>query len=144
MLYSFEQTKAFTDTGTSCIIGPKDYVDWILSTLTDQLTSSSSSVKWGTVFACSEVNHLPSFYLLYGDHWFIVTPEDYTVATDQDLDECAFCLQGTHGYSYWILGDAFLRGWYSIHDYSNMRFGFAPFIGSPKTVPEHVGSRKPT
>ena len=40
MLYSFEQTKAFTDTGTSCIIGPKDYVDWILSTLTDQLTSA--------------------------------------------------------------------------------------------------------
>ena len=74
----------------------------------------------------------------------MVTPEDYTVATDQDLDECAFCLQGTNGYSYWILGDAFMRGWYSIHDYSNMRFGFAPFKGSSKTVPEHVGSRKPT
>jgi len=75
---------------------------------------------------------------------FEVLPEDYTVATDGGLDECAFCLQGTTGYSYWILGDVFMRGWYSIHDYENMRFGFVPFIGSSKTVPEYVSDRIPT
>lgn len=144
ILYSFDQTKAFTDTGTSCLIGPKDYVDWILDTLMDMLTTSKASVKWGTVFSCSEVSSLPSFYLLFGEHWFEVLPEDYTVATDGEMDECAFCLQGTTAYSYWILGDVFMRGWYSIHDYENMRFGFVPFKGSSKTVPEYVSDRIPT
>ena len=133
--YRFEKTKAFTDTGTSCIIGPQDYIQWILNVLIDMLGSSQSSSKWGTVFDCSEVSNLPSFYLLFGDYWFEVMPEDYTVATDKDLDECAFCLQSTTGYSYWILGDVFMRGWYSIHDYGNMKMGFAPFINSSKNVP---------
>ena len=40
VLYKLEKTKAFTDTGTSCIIGPQDYVDWILKVLIDLLSSS--------------------------------------------------------------------------------------------------------
>ena len=40
VLYNFEKTKAFTDTGTSCIIGPKDYVNWITQTLVNSLSSS--------------------------------------------------------------------------------------------------------
>ena len=48
------------------------------------------------------------------------------------------------GYTYWILGDAFLRGWYSIHDYEKMRFGFAPFHGSEKAAAQYVGADIPT
>ena len=91
-LYRLEQTKAFTDTGTSCIIGPQDYIKWILETLEDILVSSQSSLKWGTIFDCQEINSLPSFYLLFGGYWFEVLPKDYTVVTDSNLDECAFCL----------------------------------------------------
>ena len=39
-LYKLEQTKAFTDTGTSCIIGPQDYIEWILETLEAVLENS--------------------------------------------------------------------------------------------------------
>ena len=39
-LYKFERTRAFTDTGTSCILGPQDYIEWILETLEDQLKTS--------------------------------------------------------------------------------------------------------
>lgn len=48
------------------------------------------------------------------------------------------------GYSFWILGDAFLRGWYSIHDYEENRFGFAPFPGSEKVAAQYVGLDTPT
>ena len=28
-----------------------------------------------------------------------------------------------------------MRGWYNIHDHTNLRMGFVPFSGSVKTVP---------
>ena len=34
---------------------------------------------------------------------------------------------------YFILGIAFLRGWYSIFDYDSKRIGYVPFKTSPKT-----------
>jgi hypothetical protein len=35
-----------------------------------------------------------------------------------------------------MLGDAFLRGYYSVYDYENMKFGFAPHSNSLKSAPE--------
>lgn len=39
------------------------------------------------------------------------------------------------------MGDAFMRGYYSIHDMDNKRMGFVPFPGSAKGVP--VARRDP-
>lgn len=57
---------------------------------------------------------------------------DITLANDGSL--CALCL-GDSGADYWILGDVFLRGWYSIHDLDNMKMGFVPHATSVKAVP---------
>ena len=67
-----------------------------------------------------------------------VKPEDYIVDVSAEKDEiyCAICLEANDSLGKWLLGDAFLRGWYSIHDYENMRMGFVPFNGSSKVVPE--------
>ena len=35
----------------------------------------------------------------------------------------------------WVLGVAFMRGWYNIHDYERQSFGFVPYKGSGKTLP---------
>jgi len=35
----------------------------------------------------------------------------------------------------WMLGDAFLRGYYSVHDHEQERMGFAPTTTSLKTRP---------
>jgi hypothetical protein len=45
-------------------------------------------------------------------------PEDYTL--DFGLDQCALCFNGQNE-DMWILGDVFMRGWYHMHDYENMR-----------------------
>ena len=45
--------------------------------------------------------------------------------------------------NFWIFGDAFLRGWYSIYDHDNNRMGFVPFIGSTKTKPVY-SNEQPT
>jgi hypothetical protein len=39
------------------------------------------------------------------------------------------------GKPYWLLGDNFLRGWYSVHDMDNARMGFAPLSGSTVSAP---------
>ena len=66
-----------------------------------------------------------------------VLPEDYLVdvSADDDRSLCAPCLTAEENADHWILGDAFMRGWYNIHDHENKRMGFVPFLGSNKSAP---------
>jgi len=66
-----------------------------------------------------------------------VLPEDYLVdvSADDDRSLCASCLTAQENADHWILGDAFMRGWYNIHDHENKRMGFVPFLGSNKSAP---------
>ena len=89
---------------------------------------------WGHIFWCTEVPNLPPFSLNFGGYWFEVKPEDYSIEVAANI--CALCLQSIDGYTEWILGDVFMRGWYSIHDYESNRMGFIPFPDSSKTIPE--------
>ena len=94
------------------------------------MTSSS----WDYLFDCSSKSSFPSFDLLYGGYWFTVTADDYTIEVTSST--CALCLTAFDGLDLWILGDAFMRGWYNIHDHGNLRMGFVPFSGSVKSKPE--------
>ena len=77
---------------------------------------------------------MPSFDLLFGQYWLTVLAEDYVVEVNS-FGTCAICLFGTDygAHNYWLLGDAFMRSWYNIHDHANNRMGFVPFIGSNKS-----------
>ena len=77
--------------------------------------------------------NLPSFFINFGGYWFEVKPEDYLV--DHGLGICTICIM-SRGEDQWILGDTFMRGWYSIHDYDSNRIGFTPFPSSTKQLPE--------
>lgn len=48
-----------------------------------------------------------------------VLPEDYVIAITTDKKFCAVCLRAKDDFDSWILGDAFMRNWYSIHDLDN-------------------------
>ena len=58
-----------------------------------------------------------------------IDPNDYIF--EHPLSQCALCLSSTT-WDYWILGDAFLKGWYSTHDMDAQQFGFVPHINSNK------------
>ena len=62
--------------------------------------------------------------------------EDYVISITSDDSYCSICLSTYE--SEWILGDAFMRGWYNIHDLSNMRMGFYSIDSSKKTLPEQA------
>jgi len=65
-------------------------------------------------------------------------PANYMVEVGTDL--CALCMfkssiTTADGDPFWLLGDNFLRGFYSIHDMDEGRMGFAPLTGSTITAP---------
>lgn len=65
----------------------------------------------------------PSTYLLNGD-----------VAEDNDSVETSICVIGIvpNQGDYWLVGDVFLRGFYSVHRMDDMSIGFVPHAGSTK------------
>jgi len=135
--YKYSSKKGLTDTGSSCLIGPKAEVDYFKNTILNTISGVTSHSGWGTQFDCSDANiaTLPTFELLFGGYWFEVKPEDYIIEFNSSTKKCSVCFSGYSTIDYWILGDAFMRGLYSIHDYDNLRMGFVPFVGSTKKVP---------
>ena len=133
--YKIDTISALTDTGTSCIIGPTSAVASIRNQILNLATNVSTSSSWDYLFDCSSKSAFPEFELLYGGYWFKVTADDYTIEVSSSSSTCALCLSAYDNLSYWILGDAFMRGWYNIHDHGNLRMGFVPFTGSVKTKP---------
>ena len=128
-----------TDTGSSCIIGPSAEINSIQNRILKQIEASvSTDASWDYTFPCSERTNLPSFELLYGGYWFQVNVEDYVIdlSTSDSTwgTTCALCFSTYE--SEWILGDAFMRGWYNIHDHDNLRMGFYSINTAEKTAPE--------
>jgi len=128
-----------TDTGSSCIVGPSEEADVIVRNIVSNLDKVYTDDGWGYIFTCpTNESDLPSFEFLYGGYWFEVLPEDYLIdiSAAGDGSWCALCITSISGFHEWILGDAFMRGFYNIHDHANLRMGFVPFTGSSKSVPE--------
>ena len=131
--YALNEMNALTDTGTSCIIGPSTEVNSIRNWILEQSDNVSTSTSWDYTFPCADAANMPSFELLYGGYWMDVKADDYVIAIYGTT--CSLCFSGYDGLDEWILGDAFMRGWYNIHDHTNNRMGFVPFSGSTKVKP---------
>jgi hypothetical protein len=49
---------------------------------------------------------------------------------------CFICFFPEPSLDRWLLGDAFLRGYYSVYDYERKKMGFAPHLESTKHAPK--------
>ena len=76
---------------------------------------------------------MPAIELLMGGYWLEMLPEDYMLY-DESSESYGMCIDESWD-DYWVLGDAFLRGFYSTHDHAENRFGFAPHSLSTKKSP---------
>jgi cathepsin D len=108
--------KAVIDTGTSVIVGPNALVDPIIAGITVNED-------------CSGVDDLPDITFTIDTTDYVMKPKDYVLAvTDEGQTECVLGIMGQDfpaGFDYFILGDSFIRKYYSYFDKNNNRVGFA-------------------
>jgi len=74
--------------------------------------------------------------LFIDSKWFLVKAEDYILEVE---GSCILGFLDGGSSPYWLLGDAFLKGYYSIHDnddHANARIGIVPHSNSNKPFVE--------
>lgn len=116
---SASETKAIVDSGTSILTGPSAEVSKIAAML------GGKEIIEGEYFVKCDYT-LPNMVFKIDGNDYTLTPEDYLIP-DGD-----FCLLGLMALDIpeptgplWILGDVFMRKYYTVFDVANERVGFA-------------------
>merc|ERR1719272_52868 len=114
--------KAVLDTGTSILAGPKADVAAVA-----KLVGAKPFLNGEYTVPCKSVSTLPVLNVQIGARTYSIKPEDYIIN-----DENEICLFGMTGIDIpppngplWILGDVFIRQYYTVFDWGNKRLGFA-------------------
>merc|ERR1712070_601100 len=114
--------KAIIDSGTSLLAGPKDMVTKIATA-----AGATSLAGKEYIVDCSKVSSLPDLDITLGGKPFKLTASDYII---QASSQCLFAFMGIDipapAGPLWIMGDVFMRKYYSVFDYGNKQMLFAP------------------
>jgi cathepsin D len=110
------------DTGTSIITGPSKHIQ----ELTDAISKVTTVGEQGTI-DCDDVSKLPKLTFKLAGKDFDLEPEFYVIKAGdgQGNFECLVGLQAMDQMGLWILGDPFLRKYYTVFDRANKQVGFA-------------------
>jgi len=113
---------AIADTGTSLIAGPTA----TMNKLNADLGATVVPVLNEAIFDCTKINTYANVSITLGSKVFTLTPQQYI------LNEGGTCLSGFFGIDLppqigplIILGDVFIRQYYTVFDFQNSRVGFA-------------------
>jgi len=68
-------------------------------------------------------------------HWFQADPKDYIIVVSRNSQICTLAISGNKQ-DFLILGNSFLRGYYSIHDMERGLLGLVPHSESTKSFPK--------
>ncbi|KAJ1137923.1 hypothetical protein NDU88_004317 [Pleurodeles waltl] len=114
--------QAIVDTGTPLLTVPKQYIGSLVQYLGGQQTQNGQYVV-----NCNTVQNLPSLTFTISGATFPIPPSAYILQINGD---CVIGVESTYlparnGQPLWILGDVFLRQYYSVYDFGNNRVGLA-------------------
>jgi len=117
----FDNTGVILDTGTSLIALPSDIAEMLNSQM-----GAKKGFSGQYTIDCQKRSSLPDITFRLAGHDFSITADDYI------LDVSGSCISTFMGMDFpepvgplAILGDAFLRKWYSVYDLGNGRVGLA-------------------
>jgi len=117
-----EQQKAIIDSGTSLLAGPSDAVTSLAKTV-----GATSVMGKEYTIDCSKKSSLSNLDITLGGKSFSLSPEDYILEVS---GQCLFAFIGLDVPAprgpLWIMGDVFMRKYYSVFDYGNKQMRFAP------------------
>jgi len=103
------KVNAIIDTGTTSLVGPSDVIN---------------KMNLPQSIDCDKISTLPSIFLTFGTNTYEITPDFYVL---NEGGQCAPAVQGgDFGQGpMWIVGDVFLRQYYTIFDFGRQKVGFA-------------------
>eukprot|EP01065_Artemidia_motanka_P009140 TRINITY_DN1466_c1_g1_i1.p1 TRINITY_DN1466_c1_g1~~TRINITY_DN1466_c1_g1_i1.p1 ORF type:complete len:426 (+),score=170.12 TRINITY_DN1466_c1_g1_i1:72-1280(+) len=112
------------DSGTSILVGPSNRVQPLIDAV-----NASGVVGSDGIMPCSAVKSLPTLHVEIEGQNFPLGPDFYVLRgqTTNGADECQLGIQGISPLGageLWILGDPFLRKYYTVFDRQNNRVGF--------------------
>jgi len=113
--------QAVIDSGTSTLAGPTAEVKAIA-----EMLGATPIMPGEYTIDCSKVPSLPAISIQLGNETFSLAGSDYVINAGEGV--CLFGILGIDfpGMSLWIMGDVFMRKFYSVFDWGNKRMGFAP------------------
>ncbi|KAI5938575.1 pepsin B-like [Manis javanica] len=114
--------QAIVDTGTFPLAVPQQYMSSFL-----EATGAQQAQNGDYVVNCNYVQSLPIITFIISGYQLPLPPSTYV------LNKNGYCILGIEatyvpsptGQPLWILGDVFLREYYSVYDMANNRVGFA-------------------
>eukprot|EP00069_Balaena_mysticetus_P004436 bmy_17451T0 len=114
--------QAIVDTGTSLLSGPTNAIANLQSYI------GASEDSYGSMaISCSSINSLPDIVFTINGVQYPVPPTAYIL---QSQGSCSSGFQGmnipTTSGELWILGDVFIRQYYTVFDRANNQVGLAP------------------
>lgn len=127
VMFCSEGCQAIVDTGTSLITGPPDKIKQL------QEAIGATPIDGEYAVDCATLDTMPNVTFLINEVSYTLNPTDYILP---DLVEgMQFCGSGFQGLDIpppagplWILGDVFIRQFYSVFDRGNNQVGLAPAV----------------
>ncbi|XP_075766109.1 gastricsin-like [Pelodiscus sinensis] len=118
--------QGIVDTGTSLLTAPQA----IFSQLMQDIGAQQNSYGEYEV-SCSSISSMPTISFTIGGASFPLSPSAYVLQSKSS--QCTVGISPTYlpsqnGQPLWILGDVFLRSYYSVYDVGSNQVGFAPAV----------------
>lgn len=118
------------DSGTSLIAGPTKDIKAIAAAV-----GAKPSFTGQYTIDCKDVNNLPAVSFTINKKVYTIPGKDTII---QASGTCLFAFMGLEfppGGPQWILGDVFMRQYYTVFNYLDQTIGFAPVVSSNSTSP---------
>ncbi|CAK6439718.1 unnamed protein product [Pipistrellus nathusii] len=127
VMFCSKGCQAIVDTGTSLLTGPSDEIKQLQKAIGAEPVDGEYAVE------CDNLNVMPDVTFIINGVPYTLQPTAYTLL--DFVDGMNFCSSGFQGLDIqppagplWILGDIFIRQFYSVFDRGDNRVGLAPAV----------------
>ena len=129
--HSPNTTAGVVDTGTSMLYIPSSIFSTFISTV---FVNESVSYQGGNVLGPCDPASYRSFSLYINGSYFEVTPQSFILDYNTGVPNLCILTIGESSQNFWLMGDTFIRNYFTIFDEETATVGFAPSVTSKATI----------